>query len=196
MRSPLVLLSSLAFVMSQPSTALACACCADPGYRVEGSLTLDVVKKQELERVRFAKTVSVYEGPGEDPIKGISPGSNEYSLSSASKGSVLLWKLKGDGGSGTLTLTLPSKIERFYADLHDTPPNRETVLYKEWRLAAKLTGTGVFKAGIVKGTKATLILQGRGNHCDDAEMFTHWTLIVKGPKADYILYGALDKPSP
>lgn len=198
MRWIAVVVSSLGFLLSEPSTALACACCADPGYRREDTQPLDAYGKGELGRLRFANLAQVYQGPAEDSIKGIAPASIEYWLTSTLKGSVMTWKLvseAGNGNDGTLTLTLPPKVDRFYADVHDTKPNQETQLYKEWRFSTKLTATGVFKAGLAKGTKATLVLQGRGNHCDDAEMFTHWTLIVKGPKADYTLYGALKKPA-
>ena len=40
-----------------------------------------------------------------------------------------------------------------------------------------------------KGQRVTLILQGHGNNCTSADMATHWTLVVHGPKAEYHLFG-------
>lgn len=191
-----VAVSSLAMFLSDPTTALACACCADPGYRLEETSSLDAYQRGELARLRFANLADVYQSPGEDPTLGIQSDSVEYRVTNTLNGSVLkltLVSTAAKGNGGTITLTLPQKVERFYADLHDRP-GQPTELYKEWRFAAKISATGVFKHGIEKRTTAKLVFQGRGNHCDDAEMFTHWTLIVKGPKADYILFGALKKP--
>jgi hypothetical protein len=36
-----------------------------------------------------------------------------------------------------------------------------------------------------------LILQGGGNSCTSAIDFTHWTLVMQGPKANYTLYDNL-----
>ena len=41
---------------------------------------------------------------------------------------------------------------------------------------------GFFKAGIDENTEFSLILQGRGNVCNNAEDFTHWRLEVSGAK--------------
>jgi hypothetical protein len=37
----------------------------------------------------------------------------------------------------------------------------------------------------------TLIVQGRGNSCTSAGDFSHWTLVMQGPKANYSLFGDL-----
>jgi hypothetical protein len=39
------------------------------------------------------------------------------------------------------------------------------------------------------GQRITLILQAHGNNCTSADMATHWTLVVFGPKAEYHLFG-------
>jgi hypothetical protein len=39
-----------------------------------------------------------------------------------------------------------------------------------------------------------LILQGHGISCPSAADFTHWTLFVSGPAAEYHLYGDLVQP--
>lgn len=37
----------------------------------------------------------------------------------------------------------------------------------------------------------TLILQGGGNSCTSAIDFSHWTLVMQGPKANYMMFGDL-----
>jgi hypothetical protein len=39
--------------------------------------------------------------------------------------------------------------------------------------------------------RLTLILHGHGNSCTSSDHFTHWTLVVSGPKARYRLFGEL-----
>jgi hypothetical protein len=58
-------------------------------------------------------------------------------------------------------------------------------------VTAKVTGTGIFAAGVRGNTRARLILHGAGNSCTDAGHFGHWTLEVKGPNADFSLIGEL-----
>jgi hypothetical protein len=63
-------------------------------------------------------------------------------------------------------------------------------LYKEWKLSAPAAGSGV-SAGHRPRQILTLILQGGGNSCTSAGDFTHWTLVMQGPKANYTLFGDL-----
>jgi hypothetical protein len=67
------------------------------------------------------------------------------------------------------------------------------LLYKEWRSEGQVSGTGIFKASLVGPSKYFLVLQGRGNGCDDAADFTHWRLSISGPKARYAFYGEMAK---
>jgi hypothetical protein len=53
------------------------------------------------------------------------------------------------------------------------------------------TGNGFFQSSIIKPTTYFLVLQGRGNNCDNAEDFTHWRLEITGRKADYAFFGEL-----
>jgi hypothetical protein len=68
------------------------------------------------------------------------------------------------------------------------------LLYKEWRFEGRVSGTGFFGAGIVAPTRYLLVLQGRGNGCQDAADFTHWRLQVSGRRAHYAFYGELARP--
>ncbi len=65
------------------------------------------------------------------------------------------------------------------------------MLYKEWKLTGEVTGTGAFSATNGVKQSLTLILQGRGNSCTSAVDFTHWTLVMEGPKGRYSLFGEL-----
>ncbi len=66
------------------------------------------------------------------------------------------------------------------------------MLYKEFIFEGTVgSGTGVFKGGIVRPTKYTLVFQGRGNMCDNSEDFTDWRLQVAGSKAKYSFYGKM-----
>ena len=63
--------------------------------------------------------------------------------------------------------------------------------YKEWKLSAPAAGSGVFQPGIAPRQILTLILQGGGNSCTSGIDFSHWTLVVQGPKANYTMFGDL-----
>jgi hypothetical protein len=196
MRSVQALVVALLLLVGNVRQALACACCANPGYRREETSQLTAYERAELQRVGFSSRVRVYQTESDEPIPGIAGPTRDFTLSSSLSGATLTWKLTGapGKGQGTITLTLPAKVERFYVDTHDGPADQDPVLYKEWRFSTKISASGDFKPGMAKGTTAKLILHGRGNVCDDATMFSHWTLVVKGPKADYTLFGALAKP--
>ncbi|MFL6337332.1 MAG: hypothetical protein ACJ754_28870 [Pyrinomonadaceae bacterium] len=68
------------------------------------------------------------------------------------------------------------------------------LLYKEWRFEGQVSGTGLFKAGTAGPTKYLLVLQGRGNGCQNAEDFKYWRLQINGRRAAYSFYGELADP--
>lgn len=79
------------------------------------------------------------------------------------------------------------------ADIHDgkLSAGGGPLLYKEWRLEGEIKGNGIFKNGTAAPATYVLVLQGRGNGCDNAEDFAHWRLQVRGEQADYAFYGKL-----
>ena len=80
----------------------------------------------------------------------------------------------------------------FEVDTHDSPKAAYgPALYKEWRITGKTSGTGAFEAANGREQLLTLVLQGRGNACTSPNDFTHWTLVMEGPKANYLLFGDL-----
>ena len=153
-----------------------------------------------MKRMRFGGTAHLFltEADLEEDAKGLGSLSEDYSLNGSLLGNV--WKLVFRDGnkSGSLQLPLPAKMLSYAADIHDgqTSGGGGPLLYKEWRFEGQVNGTGFFKAGIIVPTKYFLVLQGRGNGCDNAEDFTHWRLEINGKKAGYALYGELTKPIP
>ncbi|MGI8641023.1 MAG: hypothetical protein ACR2MG_13900 [Pyrinomonadaceae bacterium] len=74
--------------------------------------------------------------------------------------------------------------------------NNEPLLYKEWRFKGNVQiGNGFFQTSIVQPTTYFLVLQGRGNGCDNPEDFTHWRLEIAGKKASYAFFGELKSSS-
>ena len=59
------------------------------------------------------------------------------------------------------------------------------------RNVATAAGSGVFRPGIAPRQLLTLILQGGGDSCTSANDFSHWTLVMRGAKANYTLFGEL-----
>jgi hypothetical protein len=174
----------------------ACACCSDPGERFESTAKIEPLEMRELGRVRFGRQVRVYENDAwPEHILGINEPSTSYDLAFARTGDRWTFTLKdAKGRTGTLSFVTPVMLESFFADLHDQKPNTDVALYKEWRLKAQLSATGIF-AGAGAAT-IRLILQGRGNSCTDAAQFKNFTIDVTGPTARFTLFGNLAAPAP
>ena len=95
------------------------------------------------------------------------------------------------GRAGTLAMAIPETVAIFSVDprLDEREGTTGPALYKEWKLTSNAAGTGIFAPGVGKGQSITLILQAHGNNCTSADMASHWTLVVHGPKAEYHLFG-------
>lgn len=188
----------LAAVLLLPVSALACACCSNTGDYYIGFARPSDYERSIMGQVRFGATAHLYltEADMEESAKGLAHRAESYAL----KGSLVgrAWRLEFRDGnqSGTLSLPLPAKVLSYVADIHDgrTSAGGGPLLYKEWRFEGMAAGTGIFRAGIVGPTKYFLVLQGRGNGCQDAGDFTHWRLKITGRKADYSFYGQLADP--
>jgi hypothetical protein len=180
--------------LALPQHASACACCTHYGQRNVDVVALDGGKRAELESLRFGEKAQLLVGEGDpESVKGIASPSASYGLKSAWQGNQLVFDLRDAGGhAGTLTLSVPGKISIFEVDPRDSPDQGSgPALYKEWKLTGKVTGSGVFSAGAGSNQLLTLIVQGRGNSCTSAGDFSHWTLVMEGPKANYSLFGDL-----
>jgi hypothetical protein len=183
-----------------PQQVWACACCADPGqYRISMAKPGNNEVSQ-MKRMRFGDAASLFTGEGEmeDFAKGLAHASEKYSLSGALVAKT--WKLSFRDGDnlGALNLLLPVKFLSYSADIHDGQMGGAggPLLYKEWRFEGVVYGSGVFRGGLTAPAKYFLVLQGRGNNCDNAEDFTHWRLEINGQKARYAFFGELAKPTP
>jgi len=194
-RAMLVAIGAALATVASPSLAHACACCSEDGERQEGTFQLEAYDLDELAKVRFGKVAKVYlNAAGFDAVQGITKPTDKYQTTHTIKGTTWTFTFRdATAGTGTLTFTLPAKAERFFVDLQDGKQGGAggPLLYKEWRLTAPVTATGIFAPSMSGKPTARLVLQGRGNSCTSADQFTHWTLQVSGPKARYTLFGQL-----
>lgn len=197
-RRALLWLAFSACVLLAPARALACACCSNAGdYRVGFDRPSDH-ELSIMRQVRFGATAQLYltEADMEESAVGLAHRAESYALRGSLAGGA--WRLEFRDGrqAGTLSLPLPAKMSSYAADIRDgrTSPGGGPLLYKEWRFEGRATGTGFFRAGLASPAKYLLVLQGRGNGCQDAGDFTHWRLEISGRKAEYAFYGQLVGP--
>ena len=197
-RQALFSLAASALLLLLPAPAWACACCSSEGGYYVGSGRPSEYELSIVRRIRFGRTARLYstEAGPEESAKGLARVAESYALGGSLVGGV--WKLSFRDGNqaGTLSLPLPARMTTYAADIHDgqTSPGGGPLLYKEWRFEGRVSGTGLFRAGIVAPTKYLLVLQGRGNGCQNAEDFKHWRLQISGRKAEYAFYGELADP--
>ena len=191
-------LALLAILLLPPDGVRACACCSNEGdYRI-GFGRPSEYELSLMGQVRFRGTAHLYltEADMEESARGLAHRAERYALSGSLVGGA--WKLVFRDGAqtGTLTLPLPAKVLSYAADIRDgrTSAGGGPLLYKEWRFEGAAQGTGFFRDGIAPATRYFLVLQGRGNGCQNAEDFTHWRLQVTGRRAEYAFYGQLADP--
>jgi hypothetical protein len=181
-----------------PSGAQACACCTDVGQRHVAMDKLDGYKRDEIARLRFAATATLFTGNAEPgDIKGLRAATSSYDLEVDRTDGGIAFTFRDDGRrSGTLSLSWPELISIFEVDPRQDrqPGGLGPRLYKEWRVTGRMAGTGIFVPGNGDSTRITLILHGGGNSCTSAEDFTAWTLRVDGPDAAYAFIGDLEAP--
>jgi hypothetical protein len=193
-RMGLALLLVPILVFGLTFAALACACCTNPGQRNVATVALDSGKRQEIESLRFAGMATLFTGEGDvEGIEGIATPAGTYNLTARWLEDRLVLSFRDAAGhTGKLSLARPSTISVFEVDpRHGPDKGHGPKLYKEWTLSAPAAGSGVFQPGIAPRQILTLILQGGGNSCTSAGDFTHWTLVMQGPKANYTLFGDL-----
>lgn len=182
----------------------ACACCAEPGTRVEYTTKTDAFIRDLVKEIKFAEKADIYmTEAGFDMIEGLSqiekesestPGMIDFSSTGSFSGQAWQLTLKTPKGlAATYSLPIPLRYSEFKVDIHDQEgrPNGPW-LYKEIRFEGPVTSaTGFAKAGAIRGTKFSLVFQGRGVGCNEVEDFTHWRLDIDGPKAGYAFLGKL-----
>lgn len=177
-----------------PATAQACACCAEPGMRIEGPHAIDEYTRGELARLRFGERARLQHGEVEfEAIRGIERPEADYGVAaSVTRSAITLTFTAADGRTGTITVPVGAHIHEFFVDTRGGDPDTETTLYKEWTLRGRAKTTGIFAPASKAGRpRVRLILHGSGNACTDADQFAHWTLEVSGTGADITLFGDL-----
>jgi hypothetical protein len=151
--------------------------------------------------MRFAAASQLYltEAGEEEDAKGISSVSDQYKLAVTIEAGRWRMTFRSKAGEpGTLTLPFPAAMTVFEADIHDGKKSAGNgpLLYKEWRFEGPAEGDGIFQEGLNAPARFSLVLQGRGNRCDNASDFTHWRLSVSGDKAHYVFFGKLAAVAP
>jgi hypothetical protein len=190
----LSLIVSAVLGVSASESALACACCTNPGQRYVEKLPFDSSKRAVFRSVEFAHRANLYVGEGgAESINGIDEPSERYAMSvSWSKSSFIFSFRNHRGAWGKLVLGLPQTVSVFEVDPRESEGRGNgPTLYKEWKITGKVGGDGVFSPATGPNQLLTLILQGRGNSCTSASDFDHWTLVMQGPKGHYIMFGEL-----
>ncbi len=199
----LCMIALFALVTFLPLDALACACCAEKGdYRIS-TVKPDANTIELLGQMKFDAATALYmSNGGFDDIRGLNSIKAAYEANQSedffSLGNVFAaktWKFNfktKDGKAGTLNLPLSAQMVDFKADIHDSEEG-EVSLYKEWRFKGTAqSGNGFFTSGITKPTTYFLVLQGRGNRCDNASDFKNWRLEIIGKNADFTFMGKLN----
>jgi hypothetical protein len=193
-RRAVALAMTLLALVAHGEAAKACACCSNDGQRYVGTDKIDAYAVGVLSEIRFAEAAQLYTGEADvADIEGITAKSSAFRLAVTKKVSTWVFAFAQEGGGGALMFAMPDSVTKFEID----PRNAEAsgglgpVLYKEWRLTAKLIGNGMFKGATGRNQQATLILHGRGNSCTDASQFTAWTLVLRGAKVTITLFGNL-----
>ena len=199
----------VAFGLFFPSKALACACCAEPGTYMLWTGKPSEHEMSILGEMKFDKDAGLFmTEAGMDGTKGLKEIEKDMETESwvASPGdfdlvnsfTARIWKFNfktPTGKNGILTLPMPTQMLQYKVDIHDGKMIGAggPMLYKEWRFKGTVTsGTGIFKASIIRPTTYFLVFQGRGNGCDNTEDFTHWRLEISGRNADYAIFGELE----
>lgn len=187
-------LALTALLLMPSSGALACACCTEPGQRLDVVAPLDSYLRDELGRIAIAPVARLYTDAGfPETIEGVDEPSTEgYDIEmSRTADRITLRLLDPAGQAGGIELTVPAEITRLEVDPRDgdtTEAGLGPVLYKEWRLEGEARLSGFLAAGSGRAD-ASLILHGRGRGCTSAEDFTHWTLAVRGVGVRFTLLG-------
>ena len=193
------LLFGTLLLLFAPTPTFGCACCSNEGEYSKATARIRDYEFELIKQMRFSNQAFLFltERDLEEDARGIADPKLEYTLIDSLAGKVWRLLFKDDSRSGTLSLTLPLQMESFSVDLQDGEKSAGggPLLYKEWRLKGLVAGTGFFKSGIIGPTHYDLILQGRGNGCNNAEDFKSWRLEISGKKAQYAFYGKLGKPS-
>lgn len=177
--------------------AFACACCSERGTRIDGRFKLDDATRHQIGRMMFAKDASLTSQLDDDASSPMLPGSSSsYDLTVTRAADVMTFAFRDPKGrSGRLSFTMPARVWIFTVDPFGDAKDEGLgpSLYKEWRLTVPVKADGIFRRARPPGHQAILIFHGRGRGCTEAEHFTDWSLVLRGPAGAVTFYGALEK---
>lgn len=192
---------ALFVVSAWAGTAMACACCTEPGARFTAARPVDGFVGEVLASIAPIPTAHLYRDARDwdDAVVGLAnPNrSTRYQVSLSRADGAWVFSFRDDkGAAGRLTVRANDTVETFAVDTAPDgrdrgPDGHGPELYKEWRLRGPVTGDGMFALRTRALNHATIILHGRGLGCTDAGQFTNWTLDVAGPTARYRFFGPL-----
>jgi hypothetical protein len=192
------LLATFSMLLLTPIEVSACACCSTEGEYHKHVGKIDDYELEVMKQMRLGGKALLYmnEAGFEENAVGINDPKLQYPVSGSFVSSAWRISFRDGSKSGVLSLSPPAQIEIFKLDIHDgrTSGGGGPLLYKEWRFEGQVEGNGLFKSGIVGPTRYFLVLQGRGNSCDNPGDFKSWRLEIKGEKARYAFYGQMGRP--
>lgn len=174
-----------------------CACCGEKDqYIVSQDEVTDYQKEYLFAKLNFEKTVGHCYVMTED-ITGLGKGDNSAVYASFNSVDAQYKKNNWvfsfgtkDGKKGSLILPLPDSVRASHIDIHEPQQKGEIVLYKDLIFKNEVVaGTGIFSAGFSKPVFYKMVIQGRGNNCDNPEDFKHWRLDIEGENARYSFCG-------
>lgn len=183
----------VAFAVLAPGQALACACCTDSGQRFVETGAIDEYARGLLDQLSFGSEALLFTGnAAPEELTPIAATSDRFALAVLRDGAEWTFTFKDEAGaSSALKFSTPAKVSRFEVDPRDSaeaPPNGPN-LYKEWKITAKASGSGMFKN--VADPLATLIIHGHGNSCTDSSQFTAWTIVLQSGAEYATFFGKL-----
>jgi hypothetical protein len=189
-----------AVALLTPAAARACACCAEPGERMEYDGRLESYDAGVVDGLVFDPAATLYSTAADwtEQVRGIdNPAqSYDYTLKLEKDGRVWRFDLTDAAGHrGSLSFRRPAQLRKLHIDTAPQPPDEgqstNVSLYKEWRLQGPVRGNGMFTLGRTHRAEATLILHGSGNNCTDSSQFGNWTLDVTGEGVRFRFFGKL-----
>ena len=202
-RTCIVVIVAAVVSLSMPSRAAACACCSDPGDRLEFTEEVDEYIRDQLLSLRFHDTaelralvllpdsVVVHSLFDTVNFEGLVVSFEPYGFQAVAGSGGWTFHLTNEAGEqGTMEFPVPPQLVRFTVDPHDGEKSAGggPRMYHEWRLEGPVALSGIVGNGDNQA-RATLILQGHGNRCVTAEDLSHWNLFVHGPGVRFALVG-------
>ena len=171
-----------------PTSAVACACCAEKGERYEFQSALADYEIEELARlVAKGRAQTFVTACDIDCVGGVENPQYDYDIAlNITDTSVELQLPEADA---SLSLSYGGTYTRYSVDTAPFSEGSSPDLFTELRFDGPLIATGDFAAA--NDLSAQFILTGTTNSCWSAEHFTHWSLDVESDAVNFRLFGQL-----